>query len=154
MLFNKGLILIYKKFSNKRIRKYIEVFITKREKGFPYSKTVRQIYYEVYGIKIGYGSYGGCFDARNIPANVSFGNYCSVARNVKIFRANHPTNTFTSHPIIYNPVMGFVKKDNLYRPPLTIGNDVWIGSNVIILPAVKSIGNGAIIGLTVYRAGY
>jgi acetyltransferase-like isoleucine patch superfamily enzyme len=42
--------------------------------------------------------------------------------------------------------MGFVKKDKLNRPPLIVGNDVWIGANVVILPNVKVIGNGAIIG--------
>lgn len=30
--------------------------------------------------------------------------------------------------------------------PLRIGNDVWIGANVIITPSCKSIGDGAIVG--------
>lgn len=42
--------------------------------------------------------------------------------------------------------MGYVKGDQLNRPKLTIGHDVWIGEWVIILPNVKRIGNGAIIG--------
>ncbi len=116
------------------------------ENGYPYSKSIRQIYKEVYKISIGYGSYGGCFNVNNIPANVSFGNYCSIAKNVKIFRANHPINLFTTHPILYNPELGYVKKDKLNRPKLSIGNDVWIGANVVILPSVNSIGNGVIIG--------
>jgi acetyltransferase-like isoleucine patch superfamily enzyme len=124
----------------------MQIWIAKKERGFPYSISLRKIYSELYGIQIGYGSYGGCFNTRNIPKGVSFGNYCSIAKNVKIFRANHPANTFTSHPILYNPEMGFVKKDKLNRPPLIVGNDVWIGANVVILPNVKVIGNGAIIG--------
>lgn len=38
------------------------------------------------------------------------------------------------------------KKDNLNRPNLIIGNDVWIGANAIILKKKKKIGNGAVIG--------
>lgn len=110
------------------------------------SKLLREIYRKDYGIEIGYGSYGGCFNANNIPNGVRFGNYCSIADGVKIFRANHPTDIFTDHPIFYNPIMGFVKTDKLNRPVLYIGHDVWIGANAIILPSVKNIGNGAVIG--------
>lgn len=110
------------------------------------SKLLREIYSKDYGIEIGYGTYGGCFNINNIPRGVIFGNYCSIADGVKIFRANHPLNSFTSHPMFYNPVMGVVKTDQLSRPPLYIGHDVWIGANAIILPSVKTIGNGAVIG--------
>ena len=34
----------------------------------------------------------------------------------------------------------------LKRTELTIGNDVWIGHNAIILSGVSSIGDGAVIG--------
>jgi serine acetyltransferase len=34
----------------------------------------------------------------------------------------------------------------LERPILNIGHDVWIGASSIILPSVKIIGNGSIIG--------
>ena len=140
------LITLYKNISNDRVRKYLEKIIEKREKGFAYSKSLRKIYADVYNIQIGYGSYGGCFNRANIPGGVVFGNYCSVANNVRIFRANHPTNTFTSHPILFNPVMGYVKKDKLNRLPLIIGHDVWLSANVVILPGVQTVGNGAIIG--------
>ncbi len=146
MNYIETLIKIYKKTGNNRLRKYIETFIAKKEKGFPYSNSLRILYYEVYGIQIGYGTYGGCFNSTNIPAGVIFGNYCSIAQNVKIFRANHPLNSFTSHPILFNPIMGYVTEDKLNRPQLIIGNDVWIGENVVILPNVRAIGNGSIIG--------
>lgn len=146
MEINKNFIFIYNKVSNQRIRRFLERWIAKKEKGFAYSGTIRKIYADKFNIKIGYGTYGGCFNRSNIPPGVVFGNYCSIASNIKIFRANHPNDTFTSHPILYNPVMGYVKKDGLIRPPLYIGHDVWIGANVVILPSVKHIGNGAMIG--------
>lgn len=118
----------------------------KRNKAGSVSLLLREIFEKEYNIIIGYGSYGGCFNSSNIPSGVCFGNYCSIAEGVKIFRANHPLEVFTSHPIFYNPVMGYVDKDKLYRPVLNIGNDVWIGANAIILPSVNTIGNGAVIG--------
>ena len=81
-----------------------------------------------------------------MPQGVTFGNYCSIAPEIRIFRANHPKKTFISHPLMNNPIVGYVKEDMLERPSLTIGHDVWIGERAIILPSVTSIGNGAIIG--------
>ncbi len=119
--------------------------ILKNKKMGSTSSLLREIFKKDYGITIGYGTYG-CFNTSNIPSGVVFGNYCSIADGVKIFRANHPTDFFTTHPLFYNPIMGMQKKDNLNRPNLIIGNDVWIGANAIILPSVKKIGNGAVIG--------
>ena len=100
---------LYKKNDNRYIRLLLLKIIAKIDGGFPFSNNIRQLYSEVHNIEIGYGSYGGCFDLDNIPPNVTIGNYCSFASNVKIFRANHPLNLFTTHPITYNPVMGYVK---------------------------------------------
>lgn len=112
-----------------------------------FSKEIRDIYKRKYNVNIGYGSYGGCFSSKNIPSGVTFGNYCSIAPNIRIFRANHPKNTFTTHPLLYNPIVGYVQRDMLERPTLKIGHDVWVGEWVLILPSVKYIGNGAIIGV-------
>jgi acetyltransferase-like isoleucine patch superfamily enzyme len=126
-------------------RKILHIKIAK-EGGQAFSNSIRQYYSKKYNIQIGYGSYGGCFHHENIPAGTVFGNYCSIAQGVKIFRANHPTAYFTMHPLFYNPIMGYVKTDALERPELVIGHDVWIGANVIILPGCCKVGNGAVIG--------
>lgn len=128
-----------------RIRKIILTRISKKE-GQMYSPTLREIFKKEFNIVVGYGTYGGCFNASNIPPGVVFGNYCSIAQNIKIFRANHPKGTFTTHPLLYNPIAGFVKEDQLIRPTLIVGHDVWIGEGAIILPNVMNIGNGSIIG--------
>lgn len=129
-----------------RFRGIITKVIIKKENGYMYSPTIRAIYKQGFNIDIGYGTYGGCFNLTNIPSGVIFGNYCSIASNIKIFRANHPKENFTSHPLLYNPIAGYVIEDKLDRPRLHIGNDVWIGEWTIILPKVKTIGDGAIIG--------
>lgn len=38
-----------------------------------------------------------------------------------------------------------IREQGMFRAPVRIGTDVWIGARVIILPGV-TIGNGAIIG--------
>lgn len=63
----------------------------------------------------------------------------------------HPSNTFVStHPVFFSNSkqidLSFVNKNYFTEIlPIEIGNDVWIGANVIILDGVK-IGNGAILG--------
>lgn len=128
------------------IQSAIDLFVIKLSGGWMYSKEIRDIYRLKHNILIGYGSYGGCFSLRNIPPGVEFGNYCSIAPNIRIFRANHPSSNFTTHPLLYNPVAGVVKRDLLDRPKIFIGHDVWIGEWVILTPSVTKIGNGAIIG--------
>jgi len=146
-MITKALIFLYKcKYSF--IRKSIEKLILFLEGGQAFSPTIRSIYAKYHNIKIGYGSYGGCFSYKNFPkpSNITFGNYCSIGSNLKIFRANHPMDSFTTHPVLYNPIFGYVNSDLLSRPDLKIGHDVWIGSNVIITPKVCHIGDGAVIG--------
>lgn len=137
---------LYSIIKSPRIRIHILNLIARNEGGYAFSKTVRKVFQKHHGIKIGYGTYGGCFNLNNVPKGVTFGNYCSIAPSVKIFRANHPINYFTTHPILYNPVMGYAPIDELTRVSLNIGNDVWIGENVIITPSVKIIEDGAVIG--------
>lgn len=140
----KNFILLYKHFPF--LRKILTKIILILEKGIYFSATYRQIYKEIYGIEIGEGTYGGCFNRKLIPRGTHFGRYCSIGPNVQIFRANHPLDEFTLHPILYNPVYKYVTKDKLNRPELFIGHDVWIGASSIILPSVKCIGNGSVIG--------
>ena len=137
---------LYRFLKNRHARRILLRVIARSGGSLAFSSEARKLYAEVHRIRIGYGTYGGCFDTENIPPDVSFGNYCSIASGVRIFRANHPSGRFTTHPILYNPVMGYVEKDMLERPPLEIGHDVWIGANAIILPGVSRIGNGAVIG--------
>ena len=55
----------------------------------------------------------------------------------------------STHPFFHREEFGFFRKENNTQQNLkkrTIGHDVWIGQNTLILPKVKTIGNGAIIG--------
>ena len=112
--------------------------------------------------QMGYGSYIGA-DSRIFG---KVGRFCSIAGNVKVIGGKHPSNTFVStHPAFFSLLKQngetFVQtqkfKENAFADeknkfPVVIGNDVWIGEGVSILPGVK-IGDSAIIaaGATVTK---
>lgn len=109
----------------------------------------------VFNSKIGYGTYLG----KNVQINnVRVGKYCSIAENVKIGLGAHPVSYVSTHPSTYystKETLGFTyAESSLYNPYLwldreeqiltSIGNDVWIGIDAIILDNI-TIGDGAII---------
>jgi acetyltransferase-like isoleucine patch superfamily enzyme len=84
--------------------------------------------------------------------NVDVGNYCSIGPHVQIGLARHPSSTFVStYPAFYSNnndgcPLSF-REDKIFddsAPKTSIGNDVWIGSNVIIPGGIR-IGTGAIV---------
>lgn len=83
--------------------------------------------------------------------NVTIGRYCSFASDIKIGLGKHPINLLSSSPIFYSENNPFkIKIDNTFNyddasKVTTIGNDVWIGANVIIMDGI-TIGDGAIVG--------
>jgi len=82
----------------------------------------------------------------------SIGKFCSVASFARINTTNHPTyNRIAQHHFTYRSKrFGFGEDDAGFfaqrkDKAVTIGNDVWIGHNAVIMPGV-TIGNGAVIG--------
>jgi virginiamycin A acetyltransferase len=136
---------LYKVLRNEQQIKFIKL-IAKLNGGEAWSPLIRKLYADVHNIKVGVGSYGGCFNHIRIPRGTIIGNYCSFAPTVYIYNADHPKSSITTHPIVYNPVFKYVNTEHIKRTKLEIGNDVWIGQNVIITSKVNKIGNGAIIG--------
>lgn len=78
--------------------------------------------------------------------DVKIGKYCSIARNVVIGVSGHNYEWVTTSPIIVSSAYGFLQKSipTPQKSAPIIGNDVWIGMNVIIMRGV-SIGDGAVI---------
>lgn len=66
-------------------------------------------------------------------ANVKIGNNVMFGPRVGLYTAGHPIDA-----VIRNEAFEYGK-------PITIGNDVWIGGNVVINPGV-TIGNNVVIG--------
>ncbi|MCI8277526.1 MAG: sugar O-acetyltransferase [Clostridia bacterium] len=86
-----------------------------------------------YNIEIGENFYAN-HNLVILDANkVKFGDNVFIAPNCGFYTAGHPINAD-------------MRKEGLeYAKPIEIGNDVWIGGNVAVLPGVK-IGNNVVIG--------
>lgn len=93
------------------------------------------------------GDYSYCSEGSIIFNNTKIGKYCSIGYNTQIGCPEHPVHFISTSPNIYrNPLVekyfDWPKDD--YKDRVIIGNDVWIGSNAIILQGVE-VGDGAII---------
>ncbi len=70
------------------------------------------------------------------------GSFCSISDGVRIGLAQHPTNYFSTSHFCFDNLnledVGFVDK------PCVIGNDVWIGSDVLIMGGIN-VGDGAVL---------
>jgi len=77
--------------------------------------------------------------------NCEIGKFCSISWNVSIGATSHPMSHLTTHAFPYISNFGISNEDKRIVVKTAIGNDVWIATNVVIMPGVK-IGNGAVIG--------
>ncbi len=78
-------------------------------------------------------------------AVVTIGKYCSMATNISfVIDGNHYANHFSSFP--FREMLGWKEYplSNWGKENPVVGNDVWIGSNVVIYSGVN-IGDGAVI---------
>lgn len=89
--------------------------------------------------------------ANSVICNTHIGPFCSIAGNVYIGLAAHPTHFVSTSPVFYDntqPLPHFFNQSQQFHetiPPTFIGADVWIGQGAMIKAGVK-IGVGAIIG--------
>ena len=96
-----------------------------------------------------FGMNESCFVAR-----ATVGAYCAFGARTSINPFNHPVdwlsiNEFQYHPASFDWVPEYNEFERLERTPemfkqVSIGNDVWSGHNVNIMPGVN-IGDGAVI---------
>ena len=91
-------------------------------------------------IDIGYGTTLGSNNF--FGGDVSIGKYCQIGRDVAIITTNHPINYLSTYinSNLFNGELVSLKETK----KVSIGNDVWIGHNVIIVGNI-CIGNGAIL---------
>jgi len=89
--------------------------------------------YPLYNISIGNNSGIGKDSFILAPEVVEIGENVMIGPQLIVYTANHGTERST--PMIHQPMV---------NSPVKIGNDVWIGARVTILPGVI-IGNGAVI---------
>jgi acetyltransferase-like isoleucine patch superfamily enzyme len=131
-------------FQNKYIRKIIRSFLLQKPGAELYSKTLRMIYDKYHGVKVGMYSYGAFHQI--LPSGTIVGRYSSMPRNMLVLEGSHPIEHRSCHPFFFNPSLGYVDKLLIKRrEKLIIGNDVYIGLDVAIMPQVTNIGDGSVI---------
>lgn len=102
----------------------------------------------------------GAFTYSNsaLPPEFSAGRYCSIGRNVTVMGPDHPVDRVSSSPFTYSLGLPSLRayfedtQQDPYRPrrfvarspSVTLGNDVWVGSDVLFARGI-SVGDGAII---------
>lgn len=99
-------------------------------------------------VELGDYSYLG---PRCIVGDATIGKFCAIAAEVRIGAPNHPMDRPSMHRFSYCPEyysVDAVRDDSFFdqrrEDRVVIGNDVWIGHGVIVLPGVK-VGDGAVL---------
>lgn len=92
-------------------------------------------------VEIGYNCFFNNDCSINCIEKIKIGDNCLFGENVKIYDHNH---SFRKNDLIVN--------QNLRAKKVTIGNNVWIGSGVLILAGTK-IGNNVVIGAGIVVTG-
>lgn len=100
-------------------------------------------------VRIGRHTYGvlarSVFMARE-DDRLTVGSFCSIADGVRFIFGNHPVDLVTTFPLrtILRDEWGN-NVDAVSQGPITVGNDVWIASDAVVLSGVN-IGDGAVVG--------
>ena len=112
-------------------------------------------YYHNFDILEDYASYLAPYLFPLSKDSLIIGKFVQIAHGVRFITssANHkmsgfstyPFNTFMMTPQTTSEDITAMFEDAQNRGDTVVGNDVWIGMNVVIMPGVK-IGDGAIIG--------
>ena len=89
------------------------------------------------GINIEIGDYSAIGKKCRVPSNIIIGKNVMMAEEVIILNRNHNFDDIT---------IPINKQGYLPRTQLSIGDDVWIGTRVMVLPHVTKIGDGVVIG--------
>lgn len=123
---------------------------------FLFRNTIYQMIFHSKGnLKIGHHCYFTCpHTTASKKQSLTFGKNVSISRNVEVDYSGGITimddvwlsqNVLIEtheHVVSSKPKNQWVTRWNSLR----IGRDAWIGANVIVLPGVSSIGDGAIVG--------
>jgi len=99
--------------------------------------------------EIGKCSYGHFrVRSRNKIATLKIGAFCSFAGGVQIFLGGeHRTDWVTTFPfpVLWSDFAGDIQDCEITHGDVVIGNDVWIGTEALLMSGVN-VGNGAVIG--------
>lgn len=134
---------------NSLVRSSLRSLVLRAEHGGAFSRTIRDLFLRFHGVEVGLYTVGPCHvPPGNLPHGTSVGRYSSIYYTVRALSHDRPWNSRFHHDLYGDDAM-----DEPARPPtpntppsLHIGNDVFMGHNVVLLPTVREVGDGAVIG--------
>ncbi|MBL8756519.1 MAG: CatB-related O-acetyltransferase [Planctomycetes bacterium] len=124
---------------------FVRWLLHKLEGGSVYSVTLRRLFREQLGVEVGLYTHGGWTRPFQLDSGTVVGRYCSIAETARTITHNHPLRHRSTSGLFFHPFFGLARGP-LPATRLEIGNDVWIGHNAIVLPSVRRIGDGAVVG--------
>lgn len=131
----------------KKIEYYF--FVRKFRKKNIHNNTFPATFFELDCVSIGKHTYGTLIIksySKNAGEKLIIGNYVSISDDVKfILGGNHQMNSITTFPLKTFLTKSDHHLDATSKGPIIIEDEVWFGTNVIVLSGVK-IGKGSIIG--------
>ena len=130
-----------------KIKTFIAGFFRAKEKPSKFERQTRRFKRDYPQFEIGRGSYGVPMVHPSYGgATLKVGSFCSISSNVQIYLGgNHRSDWVSTSPlnVFFERKEGFEHEKT--KGDVTIGNDVWICGNAVILSGV-TIGHGAVIG--------
>lgn len=140
-----SIFLFVKNFIIRKLSLDLLIFKAKWRFRNKHNKTLPVILFNQSKVQVGLMSYGpltvhvsGAVDEKLV-----IGSYVSISHGVKfILGGNHHTNTFTTFP--HSSMTWGLGTEATSKGPITIEDDVWIGTDALILSGV-TIGKGAIV---------
>ena len=110
-----------------------------------HNRTTARKLFDSQKVSVGNGTYGPLiiYTYSDSKEFLQIGNYVSISADVKfILGGNHRMSRISNYP--FDTFYGNGRDNSYSKGPIIIGDDVWIGMNVIILSGVH-IGKGAVI---------
>lgn len=105
------------------------------------------------GVKIGFGTF--VYEGTHIrDKHSSIGKFSSIGPGVHIGTGQHPLDALSTNTMVHklcylvDGAIGVAPENQVsfeQTRPVTIGNDVWVGMNAVIMDGL-TIGDGAVIG--------
>ncbi|MFC4357723.1 CatB-related O-acetyltransferase [Halobium salinum] len=94
--------------------------------------------------KVKIGSHTNLVRENEIYGDTIIGKFSAIAPHTVFQAENHPMEKASMQMTFYDHFFD-VPLEHEIEGPITVGNDVWIGTNAVLLPGV-SVGSGAVIG--------
>lgn len=129
------------------LRSWLRRLVMRLERGPVYSRSIREILERHHGVLVGMYTIGPCeSDPSRFAPGTVIGRYCSVYYTARVLSADGPSPALFEGGPAWDPVEVSVGSGMHGQKGVIIGHDVYIGHNALILPTVRMVGHGAVIG--------